>query len=516
MMKNRRPPAHNRFGMPWRVRRASDDPTITKESALIYGAGIAWMSVTGFAMARDPWAGLAVGLAPIGLYLIIGKAWFRTAAVIVGGLFILGSSDGVGGAKVVYAAVLILCAIISAARILRDPPLGSDLFRPLIWLGLGLVAVMALGTLAQSGSDITTVVRQGLLYLMLPIAPIIGLDAGRSLNPKTVMRWIAVIGTVAAVGFAVDWLNRRGVSSLSIDRFIVSSLLLPALAFSLATVMSGIQRGWSRLFWLVPLVTVPVAMLITGTRTNLIVFLALLGIVGAGRYYRVNLLKIILVAGTGVASVIVLLPIVGQYVVSDPHFLTNRINQFLNVAEGRTTSDGSFLARQQQYHTAAQYIDDNFWLGAGPGLEAGAALDTPLATVAKLGIIGTAFLVLFLVVTFVGIEKTGKRYGYTPMHTAVRGVALVFLANIPFGTPVEDRGFGFMMILIFMGIAASVQHNASEGIEPQRPLSAQRKNGDFDKRNLPRWAANQGNELTPGLHASSRQLTATTGSTMRP
>lgn len=437
------------------------------QTVLLYAVGAAWVCVAGFVISRNPWAGLAVGLAPIGVYLILSKAWFRTAAVIVGGLFILGSTAGVGATKVIYAGVLVLCAIISAVRILRDPPAGSEPFRPLVWLGLALLAVMVLGSVSQPGGDITTIVRQGLLYLMLPIAPIIGLDAGRNMNPKNVMRWIAVIGTVAAVGFAVDWLNRRGVSSLPIARFIVSSLLLPALAFSLATVMLGLQRGLARLFWLIPLVVVPVAMLVTGTRTNLIVFLALLGIVGAGRYYRVNLFKIVLVAGAGVAATAALLPLVGQYVVSDPNFLTNRIKQFLLVAGGGATSDGSFSARHHQYLLAAELIDENFWFGAGPGLQPGTVLDTPLAAVAKLGVVGTVILVLFLILAFIGIEKTGKLYGYTPIHTAVRGVALVFLANIPFGTPVEDRGFGFMLILIFMGISASAAHNISEGIEPQ-------------------------------------------------
>ena len=424
---------------------------------LLVGAAVLVTGISGFLIARDPLVGLVVGLSPVALYLLVASPVVRLLAIVVGGLFVFGSSSDVGPAKIVYAGILILSAGVSFWRLLRRPPSWAAPFAPVIVAGALLVAVLILATIGSPlEQDPQTVIRQSIFYLMLPLAPVIGLDVGRSVSPNVAMGLIGIIGTLAAVGFATDWLDRRGVSSLEFGRFILSSLMLPALAFALACVQVSLERGIKRLLWLAPVVVIPVAMLVTGTRTNLILFVALLGVLGSKSRMRVTPARAIQIAIFGVATAALLVPVVGQYVINRPGFLESRIRAFLTVAEGNGEADGSFSGRASQTDYAWNLLNAHPAFGMGPGFVAETSLDTPLLTVVKIGWIGTFVLACFLIAFFVAIERSARLRGHSAMHTAFRGFAIVTLANIPFGTPIEDRGFGFALMLGTMGVVSFI------------------------------------------------------------
>lgn len=408
-------------------------------------------------LAVDPMISLGVALGPGIAYVVATRSWARVAVVVVGGLVVFGSTSDVGPQKILYAGAFVFCAAIASIRLFLNPPTWFVTFRPVMVIGLIVFACLMLSTVANPDVDITMTIRQGIFYVMIPFAPIIGIDAGRDAKSRVVMRWIGVIGCVAAIGFASDWLYRRGVSSLPIGRFVVSSLMLPALAFALAIVRAVYARGFIRLMWLIPIVIIPAAMLVTGTRTNLIVFLALIGVLGMKAKRRVNLFGVVGLSVFAVGMILIVLPIVADAVISQPGFLESRIQALQLVLDGSAGADQSYALRNEQYYYAAQWIGESPWFGKGLGFTPSISLDTPLAVPLRVGIVGTAAIALFLVAFVIASRRSAKLHGFTFMHTTVTGFAIVALANLPFGTMIEDKGFAFSLLLLSMGLAAYIQ-----------------------------------------------------------
>lgn len=425
----------------------------------------------------SPAVGLGLAFGPFILYFIVTRSWARVTVVVAGGVLVLGSSNDVGAQKVIYAAAFVLCAVISSCRLLVNPPTWFALFRPVITFGLVVLACLTFSAVANPGADVTTTIRQGIFYVMIPFAPIIGLDAGRDSRARSVMRWIALVGCVAAVGFAADWLNRRGVSSLPIGRFIVSSLMLPTLAFALAVVRVVYARGLPRVMWFIPIVAIPAALLVTGTRTNLIVFLALIGVLGTTSKRRVNVFRMLGLATIAAATIAVVFPLLADAVIAQPGFIETRMQALLSVLDGNAVGDQSYAARNEQYYYAAQWIAEAPWLGKGPGFLPPISLDTPLAVVVRVGVVGTIALGVFLGSLVFASRQSARLHGYTFMHTTLTGVAVVCLANLPFGTVVEDKGFAFMLVLLTMGLGAYAQERDDmEDLPIGRPIKERKFN----------------------------------------
>lgn len=425
-------------------------------------SAVGWVLVAGYAIARDPVTGVAVGIAPILGYLILRFATVRVISVTVGGMLVLGSSSDLGSNKIVYAAVVILCACISGFRLITNPPPYAWVFRPLLWGGLAVVSILLVSYLASpAGSDPGTFGRQSIFYLLIVLGPVIGLDSGRDLKPHAVYALVGLIGVVAAAGFAADWLDRRGVTALPFGRFVLSSLVLPGLAFGLALVMVFHARTLaSRLLWLVPVVAIPVAMLVTGTRTNLIIFIAVAVVLGSARKARVSIGRMsVLMLSAGLIG-LTLFPIVASVAVADPAFITNRINALISALTG--AGDQSLAFRQEQAITAAQMIDASPFFGYGLGYSVAFTVDSPLLTVLRLGWIGTALVGGFIAALSVSIWRGARAYAPNPATTAWWAFLAICLANLIFGTPLEDRGFGFAILLASMAVASGF--NASPNI----------------------------------------------------
>jgi len=416
---------------------------------------VAWLLVAAFVVARDPFLGLGVGVAPIVAYLIVRSATVRVLAVTVGGMILLGSSTDLGPNKIIYAAVVVLCAMISGYRLVKNPPPYAWAFRPLTWFGLAVIAIFGISYLASpAGSDLATFGRQSIFYLLIVLGPVIGLDSGRDLAPRAVYAIIGVIGVVAALGFAADWLNRRGVTALPFGRFVLSSLVLPGLAFGLALVMVFHARSvTARILWLIPIIAIPIAMLVTGTRTNLIIFIAILFVLGSVKKARVPLGRmIVLVIVAGIAGV-VLFPIAVSVAVADPDFIANRVTALVSALTGNGDASQSF--RQDQAETAAEMISYSPFFGFGLGYAVPFTVDSPLLTPLRLGWVGTGLVASFIGALSVAVWRGARVYSRTPATTAWWAFLAICLANLIFGTPLEDRGFGFAVMLASMAVASS-------------------------------------------------------------
>lgn len=436
-------------------------------NALISVVCVAWILVAAFVVGREPLLGLGVGVAPIVAYLLIRSATVRVLAVTVGGMILLGSSTDLGPNKIIYAAVVVVCALISGYRLISNPPLYAWVFRPLVWFGLAVVAIFGISYLASpAGSDLPTFGRQSIFYLLIVLGPVIGLDSGRDLAPRTVHAIIGIIGIVAAVGFAADWLTRRGVTALPFGRFVLSSLVLPGLAFGLALVTVFHARSViARILWLIPIIAIPIAMLVTGTRTNLIIFIAILFVLGSMRKARVPLGRMIaLVIVAGVAG-LVLFPIAVSVAVADPDFIANRVAALISALSGNGDASQSF--RQDQAEIAAEMISYSPFFGFGLGYAVPFTVDSPLLTPLRLGWVGTGLVASFIGALSVAVWRGARAYSRSPATTAWWAFLAICLVNLIFGTPLEDRGFGFAIMLVTMAIASGF--NASSIADTSTP-----------------------------------------------
>ena len=408
---------------------------------------------------RDTFLGVAIGVSPLVLWALASHAWVRLAIVVLGGIFVLGSSSEVSALKLVYSGLLVLCSLVSGFRLLRNSPIWIRPFRALVGPGLLLSGVLIVSFFASpDGADVTTFARQAIFYLMLLAAPIVGLDSGRDLSPANVYKIVWLVGLIAAVGFATDWLARRNVSSLELGKFVLASSILPGFAFGLALILLTTASGFLRkLPWLTLVILIPIAMLVTGTRSNLIIFVAAFAIIGALRNKRVPLKRLAVSLSSIAVIGATLFPIVASAVISQPGFIENRIQALLSVASGDSANDQSLSGRQLQYELALQIIGRQPLFGQGLGYEIPFTLDTPLLTVVRLGIVGSLVLIAYIVVIALAFRKARLLNGPSVTYTAWWGFVAIAVATIPFGTPFEDRGFGFTILLIFVGVGSELQ-----------------------------------------------------------
>jgi O-antigen ligase len=206
------------------------------------------------------------------------------------------------------------------------------------------------------------------------------------------------------------------------------------------------------------MVLIPLAMLVTGTRTNLIIFVALIATIGSAKNLAVPIHRMLVNIAVLVGAGVVLFPVAASFAISDNAFLASRVQAFLNVVQGRALDDQSFFGRYEQYDTAMQLIGAHPVFGLTLGTQLDYSLDTPLLTVVHLGVLGTALLLLFVIAIIIAVVRVSRAGHPTAAYTAFKGLMLVALCNVPFGTPFEDRGFGLAVLLALTTMASEIAH----------------------------------------------------------
>ncbi|MEV8239980.1 O-antigen ligase family protein [Microbacterium testaceum] len=441
--------------------------------------GVVWIWAASWLTAFDPLLGLGFGVLPVAAFLLIKFSWVRLVTIVGGGMFVLGSSSDLSAGKIVYAVLISFCALISGWRLIDRPPPFALFFRPLVWWGVAFAFVLFLSYLSSpGGSDFGTFGRQSLFYVLVILGPVVGLDAGRDMKPAVVYSLIGLTGTIAAVGFALDWLDRRGVTALPVGRVVLSSLVLPGFAFGLAIVLFFFSiRLWQRALWLAPLFAIPISMLVTGTRTNLIIFLAAPAVMGRIKNSRIPPIRLIVLIVAAGAVGVVLFPLIATIVIAEPGFIQTRVQAVLLVLSGSAEADQSFAGRTEQYALAAEMISRSPFLGYGLGYPIPFTIDSPLLSVVRLGWLGVATIAGFLAALSMAVWRSARGAGRSPAHTAWWAFVVVILANIPFGTPLEDRGFGFTIMLATMALASALTATgsaSSRSIRPPQDVIAER------------------------------------------
>jgi hypothetical protein len=393
------------------------------------------------------------------------SARIRFLVVIVGGLVVFQSDQAVGLRKYAYVAAVILAICLSLLRIARSREPVLIAFRPLLPASVGLLFVLIASAFVShnAGTSMTNWSRDVLPYFFVALLPVVGLDAAQDLSKKHAERLLVVAGLVAAVGFAVDWLNRRGVSSLGLGDVMLATATLAALGFAYTITRAGL--GPHRLRWLLASTAIMSAMLVNGTRTNLFLLAATAGIVGSTTKLRVPARRIVgLILQIG-AAVAVVVPALAMVFISDPLFIQQRIRGAMLLVTGQSAADPSYMARQRSYSVARSTFSQFPWFGVGPGRlyrtplggPDSMSLDTPWLVPAKFGVIGVSVLVIYLVTVMVCVRRVRKLAGYSIVVTAGRGWAAALVVLVPFGPWIEDKGFALALTLYLAVLVATAR-----------------------------------------------------------
>lgn len=418
---------------------------------------------------------LLLGAIAAGLALIcLLYPWGRVLWITLGGVVTLGGSSGASAPKLAWFAGLLFCALVAwrQSGTVRSEPWAAPFRRVFLgsWVMLGLLAVWAAVGLSH-GATITDVLRDGLNYALIVLAPLLALDAARHMKTAAVDKLIVVVSLAATVGFAITFITRRGVGTLDVEALLLPSNSLMALGVALGTVRAaaGERLRWR---WMLLPPTVIAGQLVTGTRTG---FLLVLGVVGAlGRRSRggVPLLRLVTTMAAAGAALVAIVGLLANRLV-EPGFLEKRFAELLNVFSGGFASDQSGVLR-----LAAQEIALRIW-HANPtwGLGLGAhfpdptgtkpfalyTLDTPAIYLAKFGVVGLGVLLIALGLLLSPLVTIRD---FLPERTVMRAWLLVMLGLALLNPATEDKGFGMTLLLLLLLIGSALRQRSEAETRP--------------------------------------------------
>ena len=442
--------------------------------------------VVGGVGATSTAAGIGLVLGPILLAAVFASPTLRLAVVVSGALIVFQSpSDRI---KYSYIGLAFISVLVSCVELYRHQDDVRRAFRPMLVAGVLMTSLIAMSSFnaLTSGVTVDNWVRDMLAYLLCVTLPVVGLDASRQLSPRTLAGIFFVVGVASSFAFASDWLNRRGAVE-GLGRVLLASATLPMLMLGYALVRA--VTGPHRPRWTAVAVLIPVALLITGTRTYLVVFFALtvgaLGSRAKGRVPPLLMLRFLAVSGSLTAALVYLL---ARDWLTNVGFVHGRVAVTLAALSGHVSRDQSFVARAQSYRLANATWHEHVWLGAGPGhLYPGGTftMDTPLLVLAKFGLIGTVGIIVFMVCVCLSVARC--QLAPDAFYTAGRSWAFALVALVPFGPWFEDKGTSLALALLVCA-TASVSYARREGERPLAALPRLPQVGDRDADALVRVA----------------------------
>lgn len=431
--------------------------------AIWLGTAVAVCGMVAVLVLGGPNAVPFVGIATVGLaaaLLAFVSPYFRLLAFVGGALTVM-QSDTLAAAKPAYLVFVLVAAVFGmfAAAKLSDGVRAA--FRPAFrgaWILLAFVVAVAVGTVV-AGEDPSRVVRDATTYVMIGAAPFVAADACRVGSLRRARTTVGVFVLVGAAGFAAFWLNARGVGALQIDRFVMFSLALTASGFSLGTAYGLVRRN---LLWLGIGVACLLAVLVTGTRTGLVLLIGVAAMLGRRRKGLVSAPGLIVGAGAVAAGVALVLPSVASSL-SLSTFLDQRVASLANVFANGVSVDQSGLLRQRALQITLDTWSANPLFGVGFGHAfpnpspllppADFQLDSAALVLAKFGIVGTAVLVVAAVMMF----AAARRFAPAATYPAARSFGLICVALAFLGWPMEDKGFALSICLMFSLLGVEVR-----------------------------------------------------------
>jgi hypothetical protein len=437
----------------------------SRNESVFAGSILAGSAVAGYAAAGD----LRVLLAPAGValtYLFTTRSIWRLIFVVGGGTLVLQSESTTN--KIVYVAGVTVCLAIATIRVGKEMRANDAFaaFRPVLLAGYFLTTIVIFSYVISASNGVGFVLwfRAAITYALLGLLPLVGLDAAIDSSPKAIRRVFIVVTLVAPLSFMTNYIDRRGVGSLPFGQFALTSIALCAalLGYSLARLTASDNR----VRWFAAALYVPMAVLLTGTRSGIALFGGVAGALGPSKKLRLPTAKVAAAAAGMGAALFYLVPIIGGKLTSEPDFYSRRfatIGALLNSSD-TGYQDASLLLRQQTIDRVLQAFHDSPFFGDGPGyvyveLE---ALDTPLAPLAYYGLAGALGLLTLAVCWFVTTKKLRSIGGYSIELTAFRVFVVSLLCFSPLGAITDDKGLGLGLCLFSALLVSSTLARTSE------------------------------------------------------
>lgn len=393
---------------------------------------------------------------------------FRFFFFVFGALAVFQTAEGLTPQKMGYLGGVALSVLISSARLRRLVRSGwGARFQPAL-MGASILALWILGpTLiiaVANGVPLVLWSRDALTYLLISAGVIIGIDAAASVSLRSARITAAAVGVTAAVGFAAAWINRRGLSEADYEQGLLASMVALTIPLAMCLTLALAQRS-GNLLWMIGAAAIMIAVLVTGTRTGVVLAVTILGIVGAASKMRVTPLRAGLGAAAGLLAVGMALPIAGA-MLSSERFVRERLNSILDTLTGGFGQDYSGLSRERAYSYAWEKFEEFPLFGQGLGVfyfdpdvagtSSSFTIDTPFLYLAKFGVVGSAILVLALALVIRSLLTRGSGE-WSLEITMVRGALLAWIAILPFGPTTEDKGFALSVALAVLLIGASAR-----------------------------------------------------------
>ncbi|MEQ4518728.1 O-antigen ligase family protein [Pseudarthrobacter sp. B907] len=420
-----------------------------------------------------PWLVLALPAAGSAIYAI-GKPLGRIAIFAGGALAVFQSSSGASAVKLVYfaaALVVVLIAVIRCGAHMKTE--WGALFKPALRGALLLVVLVLIaftvGTLIM-GVPVTEAARDGITYLMIAAAVPLAIDGASTMNRKSVRVVTVIITLLAAVSFAVLFLAARGVSSLSVERIGLASMMALSIGVSMGFVLGLGGRG-VKMVWLLYVALLLACVLITGSRGGLILLAALVGVVGASRNARVPASKLFLGLVVCASGIVAALMVAAPNLTS-AGFLQSRIDaSILVMTEGagqdtsgyiRARATGFALDAWNRYPILGVGLGHRFPDPTPGGYMVDFQLDTAATFLAKFGLIGTVLLFIALALIATPAFRVHKNLQpRLPEQAMMTGALAVWVATLIFGAPTEDKGFSLAVLMCLLMLASAFRTKPS-------------------------------------------------------
>ncbi len=439
------------------------DAQLALQAALAAGALLSAAAITGAFLWQPALALLPLATLIAGLLLI--NAQFRTAFLVFGGMAALQSSQELDAIKVAY---FLGVGFAGAGALFNVWQLRSTasarLLRPLILLSLvagGLLALTAIVSLDR-GTSATAWLRDVAPYGLFAVIPVFALDVHSSSSRRKLVAALVIAGLLASAFHSAYWLDRRQLAQLPFEGIGLPSAGLRSAIYVYA-VSAALLGGRGRIGWTLVAALALALTWITGNRGGSIMLpgiTVLIGLFAMKRKWNVARptmrMSSIAVAALGLTAIFMLaLNWFGGY---DTDRLLGRFESVATVSAD-PSSDGSYRERSGQTSAAWDTFSSSPVLGAGPGhvfdwLDykgdpiSSINIDTGLAIPAKFGIAGVIVLLGLLFAYLALLRNAGAASGPTIAHVALVAFFVLAIMELPFSTPLEDKGFSFGLLLL--------------------------------------------------------------------